>query len=135
MSWLKWTKFKLFVIFRVLYIIFLWKDEICIIWPMFHRVHLIAITLYSQKRRRLTIVRRRSNSVVSLCEHSTQKDDRLSSIKMFRDCVWCQWKVPGVYTALQDKDLKKSRWLYLAGTSSRTYIGFCVCSYLFLHII
>lgn len=36
-------------------------------------------------------------------------DDMLSCTQIFRDCVWCQMKMPGVYTALQDKDLKKYR--------------------------
>lgn len=66
----------------------------------------------------------------SLCmdsEHSTQKDDMLSCTKIFRDCAWCQMKVPGVYTALQDKHLKRNTAYYIWQEPQAEHILVSLC--------
>ncbi len=72
--------------------------------------------------KRLTVVMRWSISVVSLYGLCIPHKRMICfSAQRYLEIVH-QMKEPGVYTALQDKHLNKYHWLYLAGTSSRTYI-------------
>lgn len=96
---------------------------------MFHRHHLITLSVYYQKGSRLTVVRRWSISVVSLYGPRVfhTKGWHAFLQKIFRDCVWCQMKVLGVFTALRDKDLKKYCWLFWQHPQAR-HILFSVCA-------